>query len=78
MKEKIYSRSDLRCSKTLRFCASTFGAVCGKQHEKLCWFSFIFSSHHHETSPHSTVNLQKPKQTKPQTPTLLHPHSTGP
>ncbi|RXI07355.1 hypothetical protein DVH24_026491 [Malus domestica] len=30
------------------FCASTFGAV-GNRHEKLCWFSFIFSSHHCET-----------------------------
>ncbi|KAM1078414.1 hypothetical protein ACFX19_026088 [Malus domestica] len=27
----------------LRFCASTFGAVCGKRHEKLCRFSLNFS-----------------------------------
>ncbi|RXH80853.1 hypothetical protein DVH24_004767 [Malus domestica] len=43
----------------LRFCASTFGTVCGNRYEKLCRFSFIFSSHHRETSPHSTVNLHK-------------------
>ncbi|RXH77104.1 hypothetical protein DVH24_019992 [Malus domestica] len=27
----------------LRFCASTFGVVCGNRYEKLCRFSFIFS-----------------------------------
>ncbi|KAM2013921.1 hypothetical protein ACFX1T_025581 [Malus domestica] len=26
----------------LRFCASTFGAVCGKRHEKLCRSSLKF------------------------------------
>ncbi|RXH74643.1 hypothetical protein DVH24_029364 [Malus domestica] len=26
-----------------RFCASTFGVVCGNRYEKLCRFSFIFS-----------------------------------
>ncbi|KAM1815537.1 hypothetical protein FF1_000032 [Malus domestica] len=38
----------------LRFCASTFGAVCGKRHEKPCRFSFIFSSHHRENFTTST------------------------
>ncbi|RXH84464.1 hypothetical protein DVH24_027363 [Malus domestica] len=30
----------------LRFCTSTFGAVCGKRYEKLCRFSFIFHLYH--------------------------------
>ncbi|CAN6677581.1 unnamed protein product [Malus baccata var. baccata] len=45
----------------LRFCASTFGAVCGKRHEKLCRFSFLFPSHHHENFTTSTVNLRNPR-----------------
>ncbi|RXH68059.1 hypothetical protein DVH24_028206 [Malus domestica] len=59
-KEEIHGRIYV-VPRLLQFCASTFGAFCGKRHEKLCRFSFIFSSHHRETLPHSTMNLDNPR-----------------
>ncbi|KAM1591340.1 hypothetical protein PS1_035552 [Malus domestica] len=39
----------------LRFCASTFGAVCGNRYEKLCRFFFIFHLYR------ESAKSQKPK-----------------
>ncbi|RXH75163.1 hypothetical protein DVH24_029884 [Malus domestica] len=41
----------------LWFCASIFGAVCGKRHKKSCRFSLNFSSHHRESAE---TKKQKP------------------
>ncbi|KAM1346501.1 hypothetical protein ACFX13_036546 [Malus domestica] len=53
----------------LRFCASTFGAVCGKRYEKLSRFSLNSSSHHRE--PAETQEPNNPTPTLKHTPSFL-------
>ncbi|KAM1164545.1 hypothetical protein FF1_024024 [Malus domestica] len=48
--------------RTLRFCASTFGAVCGNRHEKLCRLFYVGTGpENHRVTP----LLQPPSSLSP-------------
>ncbi|RXH92036.1 hypothetical protein DVH24_021059 [Malus domestica] len=60
----INSQSDLRCSKTSGFVHQHLAPSVGIDTKSCVGSLSFFSYHHRETSPLTTVNMQKPNNPK--------------